>query len=80
MATASASTPVRSTKSFASSGLVKMASFSETETWPSTPASLPSSASTETPAAWANSTIFFVMATFSSNGSFEPSYMTDDQP
>ena len=41
---------------------------------------VPSSPSTETPTAWAASTTFLVMATFSSNGSIEPSIITEVKP
>ena len=53
MAMARESTPVRATNSAASSGSVNLAEHSSTLTLSSTPASLPSSASTTTPWSWA---------------------------
>ena len=46
----------------------------------SAPPMAPSSASTETPTAWAAATTWRVTAMFSSSGSREPSYITDVKP
>jgi len=77
MATARLSQPLCSTNSLASSGSVSMACFSSTWMSSSTPPSLPSSDSTLIPLAWARSTTRRVVATFSSNGAWEASIITE---
>ena len=66
IAAARASHPERLMNSTASSGLVRHALPSSTAMSSSTPPSMPSSASTEMPFAWARSTTRRVMAMFSS--------------
>ena len=79
IATAKVSTPVFSTNSLAVSGSVRIASFSSTLR-SSIPASLPSSASTETLFGWAIATTFLVTAMFSSYFRKLPSIMTLEKP
>ena len=50
------------------------------KTWSSTPASTPSSPSTDTPRAWAYLTTSRVSSTFSSKGRAEPSIITEVYP
>ena len=77
MAQARESQPVCFTKASASTGSVRQALPSSTLMSSSTPPSMPSSASTEMPLAWALSTTRLVIATFSANGSCEASIMTE---
>ena len=76
-AQARASTPVRPANSTACVGVGERHRLRVGGARPPRPPTPPSSASTHTPAACARSTTATVAATFSSNGSAEPSYMTD---
>ena len=77
MAQARESQPVFLTKSSASAGLVRVAWPSSTLMSSYTPPSMPSSASTEMPLAWARSTTRLVISTFFSKGSWEASIITE---
>lgn len=59
---------------------VNLASYSSTVRPSSVPDSLPSSASTSMPFAWAREDMFFVYNMFSSKGRWEPSTMTESNP